>query len=788
MTTPLNRGPSISGLNLSRDAISPARVAALAEGAVQSDPHPDHVDHHDDHSAAHNEIYPQETMMQRGMGKLWYYAGKASNKVMANLKKLETPLTVQAMVRADGQKLHLYHELNWDARVRYESTLHPDEQQYLRNRLSLISQYRSLSRFLGLPDGELLNPDDIPVIALGGSEGGYKAYLGFAATFDVCKELGLWDIISYVGGVSLSCSALAAYMTWAERNTQTLLSQQSATASQHPLGAAAADRVANSPYGAYYLFGSLLHKVENGVPLGMLDIYGSFLTSYQWLAPPHYGVVDDQYPPFLDRQWFQWSKTFDRAGIRDGNEPFPILTAVRDLQRDKMNKAGSKSGTGEWFEFNPVEMGSEELNAWIPTWSFGRKFVDGHTILRNPEQSLSLILGLCASQPAIPLTEYLTQIAQGLPYNIFGDSASRIANADQSANWTSGTSGRGPNDQRTHPTANEPNPFAKIGYNNPDPNKTGSIDGGEYLYLTDAAFKHSFPTHSFLNKGRGVDVIINCDFSDAGSKGGNESIEKIKEFGREKGVEFVARSNRPPVQPLNGPASAEEITRRFEGRYAEILDGRFGDGTGRKGVTMVQVPLLPNKAQPSYDPAHAEFSNSFNLVWTPEQVLKITETQKANMKEAIATIKAVIREAYERKKAARLGQTVPTPTPTPQAQPQVQPQVQPQAQAPPIIVSPIPIPSSATPHAASRGGSDALESAASSVATTASTAAVPIPPPPASTPQASLPTGPATDFDTPNPADEPSEPPPAYDNSTRAPVVPEKATYRPPTDGSGPSS
>lgn len=69
---------------------------------------------------------------------------------------------------------------------------------------------------------------------------------------------------------------------------------------------------------------------------------------------------------------------------------------------------------------------------------------------------------------------------------------------------------------------------------------------------------------------------------------------------------------------------------------------------------IVYLPLLPHAVQPDYDPSTADFSSSYNLVWTQHQVETLRITAEANVRQALPTIRSVIREAYQRKKAARL--------------------------------------------------------------------------------------------------------------------------------------
>lgn len=81
----------------------------------------------------------------------------------------------------------------------------------------------------------------------------------------------------------------------------------------------------------------------------------------------------------------------------------------------------------QWFEMTPYEIGSDELEAWCPTWGFGRRFEGGRSVEGLPEQSLALLLGLCTSAPAGPLSSYLGTIQRNLPAGFIGDTVNLIA-------------------------------------------------------------------------------------------------------------------------------------------------------------------------------------------------------------------------------------------------------------------------------------------------------------------------------------------------------------------------
>lgn len=294
---------------------------------------------------------------------------------------------------------------------------------------------------------------------------------GFAGFMSASKKLGLWDCLTWTAGVSGSCWTLAAYYTIASHDVSRLILHYLSVAKEiaHPMSLRALDTVARSSQGIYFLIGPLVRKVQSGsgiIGLGIMDLYATLTTTYQFLSRER-GAK-------LSRSTFQFSKIWVRSGIDKGAEPMPILTAVRRAPKDasgvkphsdsSMSKGqpperaltqhqttasnainehwkspggnsdpatvqdsgrpylvDSSLGQGffQWFEISPLEVGSPDVNAYIPTWAWGRIFVSGRSFGRLPEQSLSLLLGQCTSAPAGPLTGYISALLASLPKGTF---------------------------------------------------------------------------------------------------------------------------------------------------------------------------------------------------------------------------------------------------------------------------------------------------------------------------------------------------------------------------------
>lgn len=167
-----------------------------------------------------------------------------------------------------------------------------------------------------------------------------------------------------------------------------------------------------------------------------------------------------------------------------------------------------------------------------------------------------------------------------------------------------------------------------------------------------------------LHPARQVDVILNMDASSDVQK--DTFPQRVGQIGFRRGLSFQPRyPNHKPDPDISNPE-------RFTGLYAQIYDGTridrpeavvdsYGETvtnppapTVTQDCTMVYLPLLPNeRAVPGYDPSTAQFSGSYNLVWTPEQIRMIVTTSVANFQAGEGTVKEAIRDAWMRKQERR---------------------------------------------------------------------------------------------------------------------------------------
>ena len=71
-----------------------------------------------------------------------------------------------------------------------------------------------------------------------------------------------------------------------------------------------------------------------------------------------------------------------------------------------------------WYEFTPFEAGTEDNNAWVPVWGFGRRFKRGVSVERLPEQNFGYLLGLFGSAFCATAAHMYDEIRMTMPTGV----------------------------------------------------------------------------------------------------------------------------------------------------------------------------------------------------------------------------------------------------------------------------------------------------------------------------------------------------------------------------------
>ncbi|KAI0091361.1 FabD/lysophospholipase-like protein [Irpex rosettiformis] len=320
---------------------------------------------------------------------------------------------------------NIYPEVQWDARVRFGEGLCLSERAFLAERRRTMRA--PFAHLVGV-DIDEVDERDIPVVAIAGSGGGYRAMLMTAGSLIGAESTGILPCVTYTAGVSGSCWALGVMHSGVAGSVSPdCVAQHLKDRIQVSyLDMGTLDALVTPPTNKYLLAGVLRKAAGPAGTVSLVDIYGTLLGS-RLFVPSSYDTLNLQH----------LSLHMMRRNIDKGQHPMPIFTAIQHtfppvaIQAIRELRAQENSGIGPhdttvleqakdiskessskylWYEFTPYEVGCDEIGAWIPSWAFGRQFMNGKSIDRRPELGFPILAGILGSAFCASLKHYFQEI------------------------------------------------------------------------------------------------------------------------------------------------------------------------------------------------------------------------------------------------------------------------------------------------------------------------------------------------------------------------------------------
>ncbi|KZT61963.1 FabD/lysophospholipase-like protein [Calocera cornea HHB12733] len=318
-------------------------------------------------------------------------------------------------------------ECEWDATVRLGNELCLPERAFLRQRKRHMRA--AFAKLMGVQEWEV-HEDDIPIVAMACSGGGYRAMFNTAGSLLAAQKTGLLDVTTYLTGISGSCWAIATLYSGVvgdEPPMDRLIEHLKTRIQTSYFDMETLDLLTTPPTNKYLLSGLMRKAAAPGAEVSLVDIYGTLISSRLFVPTDKDTAVD---PRFLSlhrfRRLLDWSASL----------PLPILCAVmhdippaaqKPLKEVKQEREAAvdeemqdRLGRVEdaieslsswlWFEWTPYEVGCDELGAWIPSWSLGRRFDQGKSLERRPELSLTILSGIVSSAFCATLQDYFKEV------------------------------------------------------------------------------------------------------------------------------------------------------------------------------------------------------------------------------------------------------------------------------------------------------------------------------------------------------------------------------------------
>ncbi|GAA96806.1 uncharacterized protein L969DRAFT_253030 [Mixia osmundae IAM 14324] len=660
-------------------------------------------------------------------GQSWKELRQGYDSIVSELSRAKGSL-YRDIVDKHSEDLVSNPEIDWQAHVRLDGEDRPPalphaERAYLRNRREKARL--AFARLIDVPVDEI-DALDVPIIGIAGSGGGYRAMVNTIGSLRGAKASGILDCTTYLAGISGSCWALTLYYSLGKGDIEHLISHVRSRITTSFFDKTTFDLLTNPPTNSYLLSGAILKEASEAGEFSLVDAYGTLVASRLYI-PDHIDKLDNKHLKLSNQRQY----------IDDGDYPLPIYSAIRhsipqfdtviELNKQQIRKLASRDkdkvetaeslekqkrellsrASYQWFEMTPYEIGCEELGAWIPTWSFGRRFENGKSIDRKPELSTTIFAGIWASAFCASLANYYREVSpllKVLPYYSRINEIVSAYNDDLSA-------------LHPFPPANIPSYLKGI-----DGLRAGSEDltQTDTLGFLDAGAVCNLPYEPLFR--RNCDLIIALD---ASADSQEVWFQRASDYAKKRGMAGWPKVDyRPPatfakkqaevnqgdskdVKPnqTKEPKSEDKVgeakdqadhqkagttdqptgasdagSAPEDGPMPEVSSdseppiGRFncwvGDSqnTGdksarldeptveevrdRDGVALVYYPLLPGKKLDNV----AEVWSTWKFDYTPEQTDQLLDLAQSNFETGDKKLKIILKGLYERKRARRLQQ------------------------------------------------------------------------------------------------------------------------------------
>ncbi|MBD3272768.1 hypothetical protein GF385_00255 [Candidatus Dependentiae bacterium] len=446
------------------------------------------------------------------------------------------------------------------ARVRLGDDLCKEEKQYLNKRKPIVK--KALENFLNIK----LN-DYVPNIAVCASGGGYRAMIATLGLFLGLEKIGLLDGITYMAGLSGSTWFMAPW-TYYGTDVASYGSQLQKKVEKDLKKTGVNTREFARVLATKYLFKQ---------PVTLVDTYGALL-------------ANNFFGDLPKNKRFKVKLSDLQNNIEKANKIFPILTSVEP------------GPPFSWFEFTPYEVGRIfSDNFFVPTWAFGRKFLNGKSKDFAPEQMMGYFMGIWGSAFALALKRVIDEAHEKLPTKLenyirrgieltgkeeFRMSPAKLFNSVYGMNLNTGNSRK--------------------------------------ITLVDAGFDFNLPFPPLLRQKRNIDIIIVCDASKNVSQSA-PAIKKAKVWALKKEIKF------PDTKKVKGTENIKVLK----------------DNKDPNTPLIIYFPLSKNKKyDKNFDPAKESisgFCQTFKLKYKKEDFELLSGLMKYNVEENEKNIKEEIK-------------------------------------------------------------------------------------------------------------------------------------------------
>jgi len=488
-----------------------------------------------------------------------------------------------------------------DLNVRVGTDLSSSEYTFIHNRMPKIQE--SLYKNFGIQE-----PLKIAFCCSGGGNRAMLVSLGYMLG---AQDIGLFDTALYIAGLSGSTWTITpwSYLHATQGISLEEFKDQLVGRLYKTIGTigglSLVPMVTNEQ--KKILLNNMVQRFGYDQTVSSIDFYGGLIGNYTLLSAGR------------DRLNATWSSIADI--IEQGNMPLPMGSAV------SYKYGQSIRGLTDyyWFEISPFEVGSDQLNSYVPIKKFGSKFNKGNPVdgyLGNaPEYPMSFYQGVFGSAFAFSMNEIIDKAIGRPKITLLGRTFKLPVDL-----WIRQSTFEHMRNIRFMPAM-----FHNYSYGLSE----SPIATSKYIALYDGAMNFNFPLPIVMRPARQVDVIFICDAS--------------ADFEELKVAERHCKKNNIKFPSLKNIIHKDAVTKPM----TVLNDPRLND-YDKDVITIVYCPFVKNSNfSEKFDPVSCisqSFCNTFNFKYEKSQAETVVDLARYNINSVKNDIVAVMKSLADSKK------------------------------------------------------------------------------------------------------------------------------------------
>ncbi|XP_019357279.1 PREDICTED: cytosolic phospholipase A2 [Gavialis gangeticus] len=252
--------------------------------------------------------------------------------------------------------------------LRFSMALCDEEKKFRHQRKEKIMQ--NIRNLLGAEKSkDLTISRDVPVIAILGSGGGFRAMVGFSGVMKALYESGILDCATYVAGLSGSTwymSTLYSHPDFPEKGPKEINQELMNNVSHNPLKLLTPQKIKR-------YIEALWNKKSSGQPVTFTDIFGMLIGET---------LIQNRMDTTLSKM---------KEKINSAQCALPLFTCLH------VKPDVSELMFADWVEFSPYEIGMAKYGTFMPPDTFGSKFFMGTVVKKYKENPLHFLMGVWGS-------------------------------------------------------------------------------------------------------------------------------------------------------------------------------------------------------------------------------------------------------------------------------------------------------------------------------------------------------------------------------------------------------